>query len=99
MTEYAGNLSDNELGFHRQPIEEIDLPEVSSNDANGESVSEAEKTLTYSEVEDLINQMDLDLKTRLAALEIANNMYRRGSKVPADIIVAAREIEAYLREG
>lgn len=108
MTEYAGNITDEEMGFHRQPIEEINLPDrpiednadamtVSFGEENATEVPE--QTLTLAQVEELIHQMDVDLKTRMAALEIAQNMYRRGSAVAATLIASAREIETYLKEG
>ena len=59
-----------------------------------------EATLTYSEVENMINQMELDFKSRSLALQIARSLYDAGKLPTADELLAdAKKIEAYLRTG
>ena len=79
----------------------VDTPLPPALDENGDRpVTNTDRMLSLVEVESMIEDMALDTRNRLAALEIARSKYGKGSfwKV-SDIVDDARVIERYLNEG
>lgn len=71
------------------------IPDNESADA-----SPVEQTLTYSQVEEMINAMELDFKCRSLALQIASKLAEKNELPTADSLLEdAKKIDSYLRTG